>query len=141
MPFLRLAARVKHALPFLGALVGISVRGDTAAQNQSLVEPAIPRRENLRQYFERIRVAMLKRHGMPEDIHLRICFRLRIHALLGKLLHLERRDIWRSFRAARDALEILPGLRLGFGRVKVADENERDVLRRVIDRSEEHTSE
>ena len=116
--FLGLAAGVEEALPFHRGLVGIGLRGDAAAQHQALVEPAGARGQNLRQDFQRIRVAMLERHRVPEDVHLRVGLGLGVHALLGQLLHFERHHVRRGLRAARDALEILLRQRLGLGRAR-----------------------
>ena len=79
---------------------------------------------------------MLERHRVPEDVHLRVGFRLGVHPLLRQLLDFERHHVRRRLRAARDALEVLLRLRLGLVRLEVAHENERDVLRRIIDRVE-----
>ena len=76
---------------------------------------------------------MLKGHRVPENVHLRVRFGLGVHALLGKLFYLQRRHVRRRSRAARDALEVFPGLRLDVIRLKISHEDERDILRRIID--------
>ena len=136
VPFLGLAAGVEVALPFHRGLVGKGFGGHFLAQHQALVEPARPRGKNLGQDLQRIGVAVPERHRVPEDVHLRVGLGLGVHALLGQLLDFERHDIRRRLRPARDALEVLLRQRLGLGRLEIAHEDERDVLRRVIGRVE-----
>ena len=128
MAFLGLAACIEEALPFHRALVGIGLGGNALAKHQRLMKAPRAGGQDLRQDFQRVGVAVLERDGMPDQVNLRVGFGLGAHPLLGQLFHLEGHDVRRGFRAARDTLEIPPGLRLGLVRLEVAYENERDVL-------------
>ena len=84
--------------------------------------------------FQRIGILVAERHRVPEDVHLRIRLRLGIHAFLGDLFHFERHDIRRFVRAARDAAKVFFRQRRRAVGIEIADENQRDVLRRIISR-------
>ena len=71
--------------------------------------------------------------GAPADVDLGIRLGLAIHALLGEMGDFERHDVGRLFLAARDAVEILLKLFHRLVRLEVADEDQGDVLRRVVE--------
>ena len=75
---------------------------------------------------------MAESDGVPEDIGLRICFRLGVHSFLGDLFDFQRHDVGRILLASRNPPEIF--FRQLHGRLflKVADQNHRDVLRGII---------
>ena len=75
---------------------------------------------------------MPERHRVPIDVHLRIGVGLGEHALLGNLLHLERDHVRRLLFARRDAAKVTLRLLGGFLGLEVADQDQRDVLRRVV---------
>ncbi|OQC23387.1 MAG: hypothetical protein BWX68_02818 [Verrucomicrobia bacterium ADurb.Bin063] len=127
-----LAADVEEAFPFPGNLLGPGLGGPAAAQHQPLVQPAGARGQNLAEDFQRIRIPVPERHGMPQDIHLRIRLGLGVHALFGRLRHFRCDHVRRRPGAARDALEVFAHQRPGRGGREIAHQDECDVLGRII---------
>ena len=130
--FLGLAARIEQTGPFARLLLGVNLGGHLRAEHQTFVQSPGAGGEDLRQHLEPVGVFVLERHRVPENVHLRIGLGLGVHALLRKLFDLERGDLRRVGFATRDAGKIFFSERLGFSRVEVAHQKQRDVLRGVV---------
>ena len=118
--------------PLLRRLMRPDLGGDFIRQHQALVEPARVRGKQLAQNLQRVGILVAERHRVPEDVHLRIRLRLGIHAFLGGLFDFQRDHIRRGDFAARDAGKVFLRQRRGARHVEIADQNQRDVLRRIV---------
>ena len=90
---LGLARDVKVARPFLGDLSTIHIVGHAAAQHQTLVKTAGLVGQKFAENFQRVGILVLERHGMPENVHLRIRVGLAVQAFLAGLFHFERHHV------------------------------------------------
>ena len=77
---------------------------------------------------------MAKRNRVPDNVDLRIRLRFGEHALLGDLFHFQRHHVGCGLVARRDPPEIFLRHLRGLVRVKVADQNRREILRLIVQR-------
>ena len=130
--FLRLTADVEHTGILSRHLMGEGRRGHFVAKHERLVQPTGASGQHRREYLQGIGVGMPRRRRVPQDVHLRIGLRLGIHSLLNFLCHFLGDDLRRIALTPRDALEVALAQLGRLVGLEVADQNQRDVLRRIV---------
>ena len=112
--------------------MGEGRRGHFVAKHERLVQPTGASGQHRREYFQGVGVGMPRRRRVPQDVHLRIGLRLGVHSLLNFLCHFLGDDLRRIALTPRDALEVALAQLGRLVGLEVADQNQRDVLRRIV---------
>ena len=132
MSVLHLGGNVEGTGPLAGVLLSRHLGGNLGAQDQAFVKATGASEQELLDHLQRVAVFVTEAHGPPHHLHLGIGFSLGVITFFAERRNLKGGHLGRRLAASRDAPEI--ALRHGHGSVglEVTHENEREVLRLVV---------